>query len=118
MLGLAALAFATACCFNDPGPAAATIRAIQDCCASSWEHFRSAVQLVAEKYVELVQQTSSSAGHDGGRAPAVAPLPLPPGLIQRVDAFLAVAAPKHAATVTATVAAGVAPRGTGDYDAL
>uniref|UniRef100_A0A7S1Q465 Cyclin-like domain-containing protein n=1 Tax=Neobodo designis TaxID=312471 RepID=A0A7S1Q465_NEODS len=95
VLGLAALAFAAATVSHDYIAAAATTAAVMREVigadgVSHWEHFRSAVQLIGEKYAEMVQASGSV---EGG-----ASLPLPSGMSQRIDAFLAVVAPRTGAT--------------------
>jgi hypothetical protein len=100
VLGLAAISFASAMLSPDYIATAATISTIQQEVGcegiANWEHFRSAVQLIGEKYAEMVQSNTSVGG---AGASAVAPLPLPPNMQQRVDAFLSVVAPRSGMTV-------------------
>jgi hypothetical protein len=103
VVGLAALAFALAIASGSPRAAAATVLAIQQHVGPTpWDHLKSAVQLIGEKYVEMTQSQSAEAD---GKGPA--PLPLPPNMQARIDEMLAVAFQKMAPTV---VVGGSVPR--------
>lgn len=102
VIALASLTTALVITSTRPADVAATVSAILghvEIAAVAVEHFKSATQLIAEKYVEATQ--SIEAAQPRNVADGVQPLPCPPSLMELIDSTIGLLLPKSRATVAA-----------------